>query len=67
MKIHNHTANGRSYEFWYDRTAGQVWYAMEVDENGNFGESIDDHNKASIIELINAGCVPTIEDLEVMS
>ena len=62
MKIHSIEANGKSYEYWYDRSAGKVWYAMEVTEDGNFGESINAYTKEEIIREIKGDRVPSVND-----
>ena len=49
-----------SYEYWYDRST-RVWYAAEVDAEGNLGETIHEYTKREIIRSIECGFVPRIK------
>lgn len=35
MKIHTKTIDGRTFQFWFDRTQGGNWWAAEFDADGN--------------------------------
>lgn len=59
MKIHKIATGGREYEFWYESTH-KCWYAAEVDQYGNLGESIQEYSKDQIIESIRRGSVPVV-------
>lgn len=60
MKIYSITHNGRTYEYWYDRKY-RTWYAAEVDEHGNLGESRDDYTKYGIMYAITHGHIPELK------
>jgi hypothetical protein len=61
MKFCEMEANGKSYEYWYDRPMGH-WYAVEVDEKGNCGPSVHADSRTEIEKIISDDLVPSIKD-----
>lgn len=59
MKIYNITHEGRTYQYWYDRSY-RTWFAAEVDAEGNLGESRDDYTKWGILNTIKVGSIPHV-------
>ena len=58
MKIYTMAHDGRNYEYWYDRQY-RVWYAAEIDKDGNLGDSINAYTKGWIVDYIKRGfCKP---------
>lgn len=60
MKIYTMAHAGRNYEYWYDRQY-RVWYAAEIDNEGNLGESINAYTKGWIVEYIKRGFVHPVK------
>lgn len=60
MKIYTLAHAGRNYEYWYDRQY-RVWYAAEIDAEGNLGESVNAYTKGWVVDYIKRGFVPEIK------
>jgi hypothetical protein len=49
MKVRKLMIFNRNFEYWFDR----VWYAMEVDGDGNqIGEAIDSYDRDMLLVLV---------------
>ncbi len=54
MKVNTCSVFGHRYEWWYDNHV-RVWYAREVDNEGNqVGETIDNAERNMLLVLIGA-------------
>jgi len=62
MKIYDLWADGNNHEFWYDRSIG-CWYACRVDRNGNLGDSINAYTKGEIMDAVERGLCPKINEV----
>lgn len=63
MKVYRINTSGREYEYWYDPQY-RAWYAAEVDQYGNLGESVNEYTKDDILKTIRSGMVPSIPKYE---
>jgi hypothetical protein len=60
LKIYKLTVGNRQYEYWYERSH-RCWYAAEVDQMGNLGESIQEYRKDQIVRSIQCDFVPRVK------
>lgn len=66
MKIYTLVHAGRNYEYWYDRQY-RVWYAAEIDNEGNLGDSINAYTKGWVVEYIKRGFCPHVKEISYSS